>query len=70
MVIAGLTAERAVPTASWRQQFTVAWSGVEKIVPAGHTLFSNEATVLEIKRILERTRDRRFLNRVGVARSK
>jgi hypothetical protein len=26
----------------------------EKIVPAGHTLFSNEATVLEIKRILEK----------------
>jgi len=25
----------------------------EKIVPAGHTLFSNEAAVLEIKRILE-----------------
>lgn len=25
----------------------------EKIVPAGHTLFSNEASVLEIKRILE-----------------
>ena len=25
----------------------------EKIVPAGHTVFSNELTVLEIKRILE-----------------
>jgi hypothetical protein len=28
-------------------------------VPAGHTLFSNEATVLEIKRILEKNLRRR-----------
>jgi hypothetical protein len=43
----------------------------EKIVPAGHTLFSNEAAVLEIKRILEENiaRDISKSGRLGLVRS-
>ena len=43
----------------------------EKIVPAGHTLFSNEATVLEIKRILEKNLGREISKsgRLGVVKS-
>jgi hypothetical protein len=43
----------------------------EKIVPAGHTLISNEAAVLEIKRILEKNlaRDISKPGRLGLVRS-
>jgi hypothetical protein len=43
----------------------------EKIVPAGHTLFSSEAAVLEIKRILEKNLGREISNsgRLGVVKS-